>query len=324
MAFASWFRTLKSRFERTPARRARPTRSRRRPSVRPCLESLEDRTVPATFLVTTTVDGGAGSLRQAILDANASPGADTIEVPAGGYTLTLTGAGEDAGATGDLDITGDLTIHGAGDSFTNGGNPTYLNAAGLDRVFQLLGGIYIASGALTVTHCTLRFCSAAGDVGSGGGIYAAGGTVMVTDSDLRDNLAFGSTAGLGGGISTTGGNPTLVNSTITDNFARSYNGAQGGGIYSEGAALTVSNSTFVGNLALGGLSDTGGDGRGGGMYIGSGTATLSNIQVTGNFAVGGTNFSSGTGAGGGIYAANSTLAITNSTLSNNVSVHVLG
>jgi IPT/TIG domain/Right handed beta helix region/S-layer homology domain len=32
----------------------------------------------ATFTVTTTADAGAGSLRQAILDANANPGADTI------------------------------------------------------------------------------------------------------------------------------------------------------------------------------------------------------------------------------------------------------
>ena len=32
----------------------------------------------ATLTVTTTADSGAGSLRQAILDANTSPGADTI------------------------------------------------------------------------------------------------------------------------------------------------------------------------------------------------------------------------------------------------------
>jgi hypothetical protein len=32
----------------------------------------------ATFIVTTTDDGGAGSLRQAMLDANAAPGLDTI------------------------------------------------------------------------------------------------------------------------------------------------------------------------------------------------------------------------------------------------------
>jgi titin len=42
------------------------------------LEALEDRTVPSTFLVTSTADSGTGSLRQAILDANATPEENTI------------------------------------------------------------------------------------------------------------------------------------------------------------------------------------------------------------------------------------------------------
>lgn len=37
----------------------------------------------ATFTVTTTADSGAGSLRQAILNANANPGADTIQFAIG-------------------------------------------------------------------------------------------------------------------------------------------------------------------------------------------------------------------------------------------------
>ncbi len=47
----------------------------------------------ATFTVTNTSDSGAGSLRQAILDANANPGADTIAfaIPgAGVHTIVLT------------------------------------------------------------------------------------------------------------------------------------------------------------------------------------------------------------------------------------------
>src|SRR5258706_3185386 len=43
----------------------------------------------ATFNVSTLTDGGAGSLRQAILDANAAPGDDTITFSATG-TITLT------------------------------------------------------------------------------------------------------------------------------------------------------------------------------------------------------------------------------------------
>src|SRR6266404_604310 len=43
-----------------------------------------------TFFVFNTNDGGAGSLRQAILNANASPGVDTIKfnLPPGGNTIS--------------------------------------------------------------------------------------------------------------------------------------------------------------------------------------------------------------------------------------------
>lgn len=80
---------------------------------------------PATFLVTTTTDSNDGactvalcSLRDAVIAANANAGADTITLPAGTYTLTLVGANEDAAATGDLDITGTVTINGAGAATT--------------------------------------------------------------------------------------------------------------------------------------------------------------------------------------------------------------
>src|SRR5437588_2023962 len=49
----------------------------------------------ASFVVTNTADSGAGSLRQAILDANASPGPDTISfaIPgAGTHTIALLSA----------------------------------------------------------------------------------------------------------------------------------------------------------------------------------------------------------------------------------------
>src|SRR5205823_14963190 len=74
----------------------------------------------ATFTVTKTADAADGScnadcsLREAVIAANAASGADTIVVPAGTYYLSHTGSAEDAAATGDLDITGDVTITGAG------------------------------------------------------------------------------------------------------------------------------------------------------------------------------------------------------------------
>src|SRR4051794_30339924 len=48
-------------------------------SVRPQCDLLEPRTLCANFLVINTNDAGIGSLRQAILNANATNAADTVK-----------------------------------------------------------------------------------------------------------------------------------------------------------------------------------------------------------------------------------------------------
>jgi titin len=53
------------------------------------LESLEDRHLLSTFSVLNTNDYGPGSLRQAILDANAKPGLDTIRFTIGSGAQTI-------------------------------------------------------------------------------------------------------------------------------------------------------------------------------------------------------------------------------------------
>src|SRR4051812_44271555 len=73
----------------------------------PQLEPLEDRAVPATFLVSNLNDAGAGSLRQAILDSNGAAGADVVRFRPGL-------AGTIALRTGELSISDDVTIKGTG------------------------------------------------------------------------------------------------------------------------------------------------------------------------------------------------------------------
>src|SRR5437867_13154215 len=75
--------------------------------------------------------GATCTLRAAIQEANAHAGADTIMVPAGTYLLTIAGQGEDIAATGDLDITDDVTITGAG------ADNTILDGNGIDRIFDI-------------------------------------------------------------------------------------------------------------------------------------------------------------------------------------------
>src|SRR5919198_4947983 len=97
----------------------------------------------ATFAVTRTDDPSPGacdsdcSLREAVLAANAGSGGDTIHVPAGHYRLTIPGPDEDSGASGDLDVTQDVTIEG------DGARWTMIDAEGGDRVFDVASGVHV-------------------------------------------------------------------------------------------------------------------------------------------------------------------------------------
>ena len=70
------------------------------------LQALEDRTTPTTFTVTNTNDSGAGSLRQALSDANGALGVDSITFSGVSGTITLT--------SGELSISDPVTITGPG------------------------------------------------------------------------------------------------------------------------------------------------------------------------------------------------------------------
>src|SRR5262249_12555257 len=147
-----WSSFLKS------SRRQPPVRQQRNVS-RLAVEALEDRTVPSTFLVTNTADSGPGSLRSAVLAANAMSGADAIFFgPRVHGTISLT--------SGELSITDDLTIAGPGTGD--------LSVSGNDvsRVFNIGAGSVVAIDGLTITH---------GRSTEGGGIINDGGTLSVSD-----------------------------------------------------------------------------------------------------------------------------------------------
>ena len=114
------------------------------------------------------------TLRAAISETNALPTADTITVPEGTITLTLAGAGEGENATGDLDITDDLTINGTGTS------RPIVDGNELDRV------LYIGPGAVvTINYLAIQNGRTPDGVAStanrGGGILSHG---IVTLNDV--------------------------------------------------------------------------------------------------------------------------------------------
>ena len=79
--------------------------------------------------------GAECTLRAAIQEANALSGDDLIEIPAGTYTLTIAGTGENNCATGDLDITEEVTITGIGATATT------IDANGIDGVIDIQTGV---------------------------------------------------------------------------------------------------------------------------------------------------------------------------------------
>jgi CSLREA domain-containing protein len=236
----------------------------------------------ATFTVTRPDDPAPGacdsdcSLREAVRAVNGGSGGDTISIPAGHYRLTIAGPGEDAAASGDLDLTKSVTIAGSG------ARATVIDAGDGDRVFDVRGGITALISDVTI---------AGGFVdGNGGGIASTGVLTLLRDT-VSANHALLASNGNGGGIDSNGA-LTLTQTEISGNGA--YNG---GGIHF-GGTLSLTNSTVSGNTA----GAPGSNGGGGGIS-GTGGATLT---ATGATIVGNSAFN-GLGSGGGISASLATL-----------------
>ncbi|MCA1684066.1 MAG: hypothetical protein LC708_02925, partial [Actinobacteria bacterium] len=188
------------------------------------------------------------SLREAIRTANGAavvgcdpgvPGADTVNVPAGNYTLAIPGTGEDAAATGDLDITGDTTINGAG------ARRTTVDGSDLDRVFDVRGSTVVITD-LTVTD------GAAPGGEAGGGVRNSAGGLTLRQVAVDANTA----ASNGGGVSGSGGALSVIDTTVSRNSAISTSG----GIRQEaGGSASIRNSTVSGNEAIlnGGVTASG-------------------------------------------------------------------
>jgi hypothetical protein len=200
----------------------------------------------ATYTVANTNDSGPGSLRQAILDANASSGvADTIDFDlslSGPQTITL------ASQLPTITDGAGLTIDGGSADITLSGN----NAV---RVFVVGNSAKLTLNNLTVANGRAD--------NAGGGILNLG-TLEVNNSTISGNRA----GTFSGGIHNVG-TLTVNNSTISGNSAGTDNGGIGN---ASAGTLTVNNSTISGNSA---------NNNGGGIGNGS-TATLNNTIVANN------------------------------------------
>ena len=228
--------------------------------------------------VTNTNDGGAGSLRQALLDAASYAGADTVMFDAGlnGSTITLLSEIVSNDASGAVSI--DASTLPAGLTIDGGPNANRILSVSAGRNVSLTGvtltggngggaaqggngGAIVNFGTLALTRCTLS-----GDTsGSGGAILNDGGTLTLTQCTLSANSAT-----RGGAIFQTTGTLTLTQCTLSANQA---NGISGGAIYNQTGALTLTQCTFSGNQA---------SGSGGAIHHQTGALTLTQCTVSGN------------------------------------------
>jgi hypothetical protein len=305
----------------------------------PCIELLEARIAPATFVVTNLDDAGAGSLRDAIIQANAAAGPDKIV-----FQKDLEGV---IALTGQLLITDSVSIKGSGvDKITISGR----NAV---RLFEItdgsttsvlkvsLSGLHLTQGSasdgaairssesLTLSDSTVSASTAPAGVGGGISVLAEGSL------DLKNSVIAGNSAVNGGGVFFNGeGSVTIRKSVIANNQAN-----VGGGLSldpgSPQSMVLIDRTTLTGNRALTG--DGGGlnldnlpqtkvlirqslianneaqnsSATGGGVSSRIGTVTLDRTVISSNSTGGG---------GGGIASEFSSLTILKSKILGNQAV----
>jgi CSLREA domain-containing protein len=238
-----------------------------------------------TFVVTKLVEGaddvdedpGDGvcataesecTLRAAVQESNALPGRQTISLPIGEYALWRGGWGENAADTGDVDITDDTTIIGAGRDQTSISEIS--GQAGVERIFDVRSPAMVTMRDLTVRDVFMSSILSA-EESCGGGFRNAGSLILVR-VDIINNVFRRSGAGI-----CNQGDLHVADSTISGNHAAVVGG--GGGILNKGTAV-LERVAISGNIA-----DSEG---GGGIYnLGSpyeSTLTLTDSTISGNRA----------------------------------------
>ena len=305
---------------------------------------------------------GACTLRAAVQESNARPGADEIDLPPGLYVLDSTAAPEeDASAAGDLDVLDDLTIVGAGigSTFVSSGGDGGPSA---ERAFHVL------AGGLDVSGVEIRGRDFRGADG-GGAIYNRARARLV--DCVLDGRA---KTGIGGAVRNDGDltlTRVFVYGEVVDNPNESggaivnigtlavddatINGAGSGGIVTNHGTATFARTAFtrlstgqiitnpvaaaslvVTDSVISGGFDPSGFAPG---LVNYGAAQLVRTTVTRNRGLtGGGIYNAGTlevrdstvsdneafQAGGGIYNGGGTLTVVNSTISGNVADYGAG
>ncbi len=211
---------------------------------RPALRMAAQPASPSTFTVSNLNDSGAGSLRDAVTQANLQSGATTINFSVSG-TITLSSP---------INLTGSETIDGAGQTIAiSGGNSV--------PVFET------SFNAVTISNLTIESGSAGSGTGLAGGFTSGGGNASFT------NVTFSGNHGDAAGALLNRGLTTITASTFYNNGALT-----GGGAITAAESVHATNSTFVLNGGPGPGRNAGGAILVNGAFTGNG---LTVVESTG-------------------------------------------
>ena len=291
---------------------------------------LSPAVLAATYPVSNTNDSGSGSLRDAIAQANANPGADIVTFNSN-ITGTISLTTGTLQITDDLDIQGpgasvltvdgsgiatvtaqgaDHTHHGKGERSGGVGNATqgggYYYGGGTGRVFTISASAGRPAGSSTTQQALASSTVSISGLTISGGTATNGGGILGYDTDLTVSqcVVSGNSANdEGGGIAMFGYDATVLvtDSTVTGNSAH-----YGGGVATTQSAITIQRSTISNNVAF-----ANGEYGGGGVFIhndNNNILTITDSTITGNHSY---------YNAGGVFVRHTEAHISNSTIANN-------
>lgn len=243
--------------------------------------------------MTTLADGGgAGTLRTALAQANATADADTIVFAPGleGGTVILT--------QGQLNLTSDVAIDGDRD---NDGREIQISGNLASRVVAV-GGSGTDARLVDLTVADGNTYGAAAGQDDGGGIRIAAGQALSLEGVTVTGNSTATYAAGGGVFAGNGARLSVTGSTISGNVAN-----LGGGVFlSPDASATIATSRMTGNVASD-VSPSSTLSFGGGIAIRDASLVLTRSTVDNNSA----------DAGAGIQSYRSQLTVHASTIAEN-------
>jgi hypothetical protein len=174
---------------------------------------------------------GNCSLRAAIMEANSSSvGTDIINLPAGTYSITLSTTGEDAAASGDLDILEDVNIIGLGDDPRD----VVIDFNDADQGFHILGNL---GNIVDVEIENLRVTDTTGGLTEYGGAFALEYANLTANLIVIDN-----NTKTGTGSPSFGGSQSQI--YITNSVIHTQTGGDGLIASITNGAFRAENSSF--------------------------------------------------------------------------------